>query len=78
MADIIDKANDVAAEFLEKSLHEHKASVVHKFPYTENEDEFECYECGIVIPVLRRQLTGSEYCIDCKEDLDSRTSKGVL
>ena len=75
MADIIDTANDIAAEFLEKSLREHKATVAHTHPYIEGESEFECYECGIVIPIARRKLTGSEYCIDCREDLDDRSRK---
>ena len=75
MSDIIDKANDIAAEFLEKSLEAHKASVKHTHPYKEGEEDFECYECGEIIPIIRRQLTGSEYCIDCKEDLDERSRK---
>lgn len=75
MSDIIDKANDVAAEFIEKSLESHKESVKHTHPYVEGEEAFECYECGEIIPVIRRQLTGSEFCINCREDLDDRSRK---
>ena len=73
MADIIDEANDVAADFVEKSLREHKAAILYKkFPYKEDEGDFHCHECGVVIPHIRRKLTSSEYCINCREDLDKR------
>ena len=75
MADIIDNANDIAAEFLEKSLQEHKALVKHKHPYREGEGDYECHECEVIIPPTRRELTGSQYCTDCQEDLDNRSRK---
>lgn len=71
MADIIDQANDIAADFVEKSLQEHKAAVSYKkFPYKEDEGDFHCRECGELVPPMRRKVTSSEYCINCQEDLD--------
>jgi phage/conjugal plasmid C-4 type zinc finger TraR family protein len=75
MSDIIDRANDLAQKFQDKSLAEHKEKTRHKYPYDINEGDFDCYECGEIIPVARRQLTGSELCIDCKSDLDERNSR---
>lgn len=73
MADIIDQANDVAANFVENSIREHKnATSNYKYPYVEGEADFHCHECNEVIPPLRRKLTSSEYCIECKEYLDNK------
>jgi len=70
LSDIIDRANDLVEIFNQKSLDEHKEATKHPFPYSETEGDFDCHECGVVIPVARRKLTGSQYCVECKEDMD--------
>lgn len=79
MADLIDKANELVERIPEEALAEHKLLNKPKFPYVKNEEPFECIECGEIIPALRRKVTQSELCIDCKNDLDYRLSKeGML
>lgn len=70
MSDIVDSANDLTELFNESSLEEHKRATKHKYPYNNTEGDFHCHECGEIIPVARRELTGSELCIECKTDMD--------
>ena len=76
MSDIVDRANDLVESFTQQSLEEHREATKQKYPYVKGEKDFECRECGVIIPVARRELTGSEFCIDCKNDMDDSGARG--
>ncbi len=76
MGDIVDRANDLVDAFTNRSLDAQRHSARSKYPYVEGETAFHCHECNTVIPQLRRQVTGSELCIDCKQDLDELGDRG--
>ncbi len=76
MGDIVDRANDLVDAFTNRSLDAQRQSARSKHPYVEGEPAFHCHECTVVIPQLRRQVTGSELCIECKQDLDELGDRG--
>lgn len=64
MTDIIDRANDLAQEELERNLA--KAARFDK-PSLE-----ECVGCGDDIPEQRQRLGGVTHCIDCQSIIERR------
>lgn len=64
MSDIIDRANDLAQEELERNLA--KAQRFDRPSLTE------CLECGEDIPERRQRLGGVTHCIDCQNIIERR------
>ena len=58
MTDIIDQANDVAQQTIERALL--------NAPKFDRPSRTECEECGEPIPPERQKMDGVIYCIDCQ------------
>ena len=70
MVDAVDRAAELIKNREEDYLAALKRLAKPKYPYREGEADFHCHECNVVVPAARRKVTGSELCIDCKEDLE--------
>ena len=68
MTDIIDQANDVAQQSIERAI-----ANVPKFNCPSLK---ECKDCGEPIPLKRQQLGGVTRCIDCQEYNDKKHRHG--
>ena len=68
MTDIIDQANDVAQQSIERALL--------NAPKFDRPSRTECEECGEPIPLERQQLGGVTRCIDCQEYNDKKHRHG--
>ena len=62
MTDIIDQANDVAQQTIERALL--------NAPKFDRPSLTECEECGEPIPPERQKMGGVIYCIDCQTYMD--------
>lgn len=61
--DIVDHAQKIAEEALQRTLNENKAKFAG-----EDVDFIHCLECGVKIPEERREAIHScKYCVDCQE-----------
>lgn len=69
MPDIIDQANDIAQQTIERSL-----ANAQKF---DAPSRYECEECGEIIPPERRQLGGVIRCIDCQSHFELDKKRGI-
>ena len=58
MTDIIDTANDIAQQTIERAIA--------NAPKFDRPSRLECVECGETIPEQRRQIGGVTLCIDCQ------------
>lgn len=64
MTDIIDTANDVAQQVVERAI-----ANAQKF---DRPSLTECRDCGESIPVERQKLGGVTLCIDCQKYFDKK------
>lgn len=65
MSDIIDQANEVAQQNIERAL----ASA----PKFDRPSLTECSDCGEFIPIERQRIGGVTRCIDCQNYHDKKT-----
>ena len=70
MTDIIDQANDVAQQSIERSIA--------NAPKFNRPSLTECKDCGEPIPLKRQQLGGVSRCIDCQQYFDKRQRWSLL
>lgn len=64
MTDIIDQANDIAQQTIERAIA--------NAPKFDRPSSFWCDDCGDMIPLERRQLGGITRCIDCQTHLENQ------
>lgn len=75
MADIIDKANELADLFIEESLKQQEATK-RKVPVYVEGMEVECEECGEVLSEFRAKNYG--ICVDCQEEIEQQERQRKL
>ena len=64
MTDIIDTANDVAQQVVERAIA--------NAPKFNGPSLAECQDCGYHIPLQRQQLGSVTRCIDCQQYFDKK------
>lgn len=64
MSDVIDRANDLAQESIDRSLAKAKRFDIPSLT--------ECIDCGEDIPERRQRLGGVTRCIDCQNNIEKR------
>lgn len=68
MPDIIDTANDVAQQSIERTIA--------NAPKFNRPSCTECQECGDPIPPVRQSLGGVTLCVDCQSYLERKKRHG--
>ena len=66
--DPLDAASEL--ETAEREAQINAARLKPDLAFVEGENEYECSECGEIIPTARRKATGSLLCVDCKSYFD--------
>jgi RNA polymerase-binding transcription factor DksA len=70
MSDAADVANDYVDRLIDTGIKNARSQINSESQNKLSEAVEDCVECGAPIPEKRRELTGSDLCVHCKEVLE--------